>query len=304
MRAGAERELAWARQYARPRYPYERLHREIYNYQKVSPEDHISNLCDYLKIAEHIAPSPENYLNRPIIRDPDLQPNNIFISDSLDITGIIDWQHCSIRPYFLQSGLPKYFQNYGDEESENLTKPQPPKDLESLSSEEQDAAQELYRRRHLHFYYFAATIKFNKDHFEACSNEHGVLKQKLFQHSSSPWEGDNVTLKADLVRAMQLWEELTATTEKKAPPCPLSYSEEVDKCLKLEAEQKDADEDMEKSRDGLGVSLDGWVPTEQYEQAKEMTQNFKSEVLMAAESDFDRMQIEKHWPFDDYDEDE
>ena len=121
----------------------------------------------------------ESILSRPTIRHPDLQPNNIFVSDSLTIVGLIDWQHCSILPLFLQAGPPKYFQNYGDEESERLTRPQLPEGFDQLSQEEQDVLKDLYRRRQLHYYYIAATARLNKDHFEACTNEHGMLKQKL-----------------------------------------------------------------------------------------------------------------------------
>lgn len=35
-RAVGERELAWTKQYAKPRLPHERLYRETYNFRRVS----------------------------------------------------------------------------------------------------------------------------------------------------------------------------------------------------------------------------------------------------------------------------
>ncbi|EEP82682.1 predicted protein [Uncinocarpus reesii 1704] len=263
--AGAEREVLWARQYARTRFPFEPLYREIYNFEKVSPEKHIANLTDYLKIAKYLAPPQGSYLNRPTLRHPDLQPNNILISETLTISGLIDWQHCSILPLFLQAKPPKYFQNYGDQESEDLIVPQLPKDIDQLDPDEKEAANELYRRRRTHFHYISISEQLNKDHIDACTHPEVVLKQKLFQHSTDPWEGDNITLKADLIRASQRWTKLLEESDysKSPPPCPLHYGqEEIDRCFEIEEEQKLCDRDMERSRLAIGVAEDGWVVPE------------------------------------------
>lgn len=306
LKAGAERELLWTRQHARLRYPFEPLYREIYNFQKVSPVEHITNLRNFLTITKYLAPKHGSYLNRRTLRHPDLQPNNIIISDSFDIKGLIDWQHCSILPLFLQAKPPKYFQNYGDEESENLIEPRLPQGFETFDSDEKAMAHELYRRRHTHFHYISATEKLNEDHFNACQHPEVVLKQKLFEHATNPWEGDSVTLKADLIRATQRWPELLCESDNNASlhPCPLSYEqEEIDKCFEIKREQDISDRDMENSRLGIGVGEDGWVEPQMYEIASEKAELFKEEVLRVAEPE-EREMIERHWPFADRDEDE
>lgn len=123
LRAVGEREIMWLRRFGERRYPGEPLYREFYSRQKVDPQVQIIHLSDYLKVTPHLAPQ-EKELNIPTIRHPDLSPTNIFISDAGDITGIIDWQHTTILPIFLQAKIPKHFQNYGDEDSENLRRPQ------------------------------------------------------------------------------------------------------------------------------------------------------------------------------------
>jgi hypothetical protein len=62
-----------------------------------------------------------------------------------------------------------------------------------------------YRKRQLHYYYFVATAKQNKSHYNALKQEVTMPKQKHEQYASAPWEGDNISLKAELIRAVQNW---------------------------------------------------------------------------------------------------
>lgn len=255
-------------QCARPRFSFGALYREIYDHCRVPPTDHIKALSDYVLIAEYLVPKQETNLNRPIIRHPDLQPNNLFVSDSMDMLGVIDWQHCSIQPLFLlQAGPPKYFHNDGDAESERVVERRLPENFAQLGAQEQDAAKELHRRRQLHFFYIGLTAKLNEDHFDACSLAHVVLRQQPYQHAGTPWEGDNATLKSDLIRATHQWSELTSTEAGAGAgqACPLTYSAaEVDRCLALNAKQNEADASIHDARRRLGINTEGWVSVEGY----------------------------------------
>lgn len=160
----------------------------------------------------------------------------------------------------------------------------------------------ILERRQLHYYYFAATAKFNEEHFDACTDERIIQRQKLYQHAGEPWEGDNVTLRADLVRAMRNLKRFVAGRNS---DCPLDYSlEEVDECFRLESEQQLSDEDLKKFRQCLGVSIDGWVPKENYTTAKYQSEQFKAGAIALAESEEVATQIRRHWLFDDFEEDE
>ena len=113
-----QRELAWLQKFGERRFPREPLYREFYGNQKVDPQAQRNTISDYLKVASHIVPERAE-VNQPAIRHPDLSPDNIFISDSGDITGVIDWQNSVILPIFLQPKIPKHFQNWGDDDFEN-----------------------------------------------------------------------------------------------------------------------------------------------------------------------------------------
>ena len=111
--------------HAQPRFPA-REYREFSNYQKSDPAEHIESLQKYLKIAPYLLPTSaeDQYLLKPTLRHPDLNPRNIFVDSGLQISSLTDWQHCSTAPLFLQAGVPGDFANFGDEDSVQLKKPE------------------------------------------------------------------------------------------------------------------------------------------------------------------------------------
>jgi hypothetical protein len=62
----------------------------VHNYKAQSHIEHIETLEKFLQIAPHIIPHDSPTLQRPTMRHPDLQPNNIFVLKDLEITGVID----------------------------------------------------------------------------------------------------------------------------------------------------------------------------------------------------------------------
>lgn len=303
--AGAKKEIAYLREFGRPIYPFQRLRREIYNYQKRSHLDYLDSLHKYLQVAPYLVPG--DYLTRPILRHPDLRPNNVFISESLDITGIIDWQHCTVLPLFLQCGIPNSFQNYGDSTSESLSFPKLPDNIDGLNEREQFEQAELLRRRQLHYFYVKTTAERNMTHYDALTYDFSTLRRKLFNHASDPWEGDNVTLKADLIHLTKNWSKIarSITNDNATPPCPIDFPEDVmNECLRLHSAQVEADDQFEACKDAIGVGSEGWVPWDQFEEARRSESKLKADALDAAGSDEERAKLREHWVFDDFDEDE
>jgi CRISPR/Cas system CSM-associated protein Csm2 small subunit len=98
----------------------------------------------------------------------------------------------------LQCGIPESLQNYGDEISESLQLPTLPNNFDELEEIEQFQQAELLRRRQLHYFYVKLTAERNPEHYEALTLDFSTLRRRLFDHAGDPWEGDNVTLTADL----------------------------------------------------------------------------------------------------------
>ncbi|KAG9200433.1 Phosphotransferase enzyme [Epicoccum nigrum] len=270
--AGAKKEIAYLTKYGQPLHPFQPLRRELYNYQKVSPSEHVHSLDKYLQAVPYIIPNGESTITRPTLKHPDLQPNNVFVSDDLSIAGLIDWQHCALLPLFLQCGIPNSLQNYGDSTSESLIPPELPQDFDEMNEHEQFKQVLLLRRRQLHYFYVAATAKLNPIHYGALTRDFSTLRRKLFDHASSPWEGDNITLKTDLIELAQNWSDViksnSNTGNEAGPLCPVRFSEEdIKHSLDLNAAQLEADEQIQACGDAIGIGPEGWVPLDQYDES-------------------------------------
>ncbi|PWY93129.1 phosphotransferase enzyme family protein [Aspergillus sclerotioniger CBS 115572] len=272
LRNPALKELVWLRAYGQPRFPFERAYRESMDYQLSDPSEHIASLESYLKIAPALLPS--NELLRPVLRHPDLQPNNIFVSDDLDIVGLIDWQHASVLPLFLASGIQKFFQNYDDSESLHFRPPQRP-DFEDMDEEEKADAFQDFQRRHTHFFYLAFTQRFNEPHFRAMDQAKNMITHRTFNHAGEPWEGNNIPLQADLVLVAKSWDKYS--TDR----CPISFSTiKADSIMQLQGMQGEADLQLKHIRNVIGIGVDGWVSSEEYEAACARARQMKVDGLV------------------------
>jgi hypothetical protein len=299
MKSVGERELAWLRKFATPRHPREPLYRAFYDNQIVSPDVQMQVLRDYLNLVPLLVPEQAE-LSKPTIRHPDLSPSNILVSSSGEITGLIDWQHTSVLPLFLQAKLPKHFQNWGDEDSENFRAPRLPENFNDLEESEKISALETYRKRQVHYFYVGYTERHNKPHFQAISNPHLVRMNRLYDTAARPWEGDNTSLKAGIIKISRS-HLLDMTFSRTRKDFPVSYTgEEIVQCLAIDEKQHEADAQMQTLRDCFTTNIDGWVSPELYEQAKARAQDVRQQMIDVVDTDEERQEIEENWPFQDH----
>jgi hypothetical protein len=127
-----------------------------------------------------------------------------------------------------------------------------------------------------------------------------VLRSRLFNQASSPWEGETLELKVALIRATEMWERLTGG----GAPCPVVFdAEDARETAELNEAQGKADKAFEVWQDMLGlVGPEGWVPTQDYEAAVALCKQIKEAALTEVTSEEDRAEILAHWPWDDTDE--
>ena len=305
MTAGALKEIAHLQAHGQPLHPFQRLRREYVDYKRQPPWQHIQHLKDFIKIAPHLVPQNNQAALVPTIRHPDLQPNNIFVSADLQITSIIDWQHCAILPLFLQGGIPGSLQNHGDPVSESLEVPTLPDDFDDLSEMDQFKHVELLRRRQLHYHYVAGTAASGSIHAQVLTDSLNILRRKLFRHASDPWEGDNVTLKADLIELTKAWSKMSMSSSSGPATCPIEFTKDVEtECSRLAASMEGADSQYQTCLDLVGVGPEGWVPLEQYDDAKRRADELRTDTIDGADSEAERKDCIDHWIFDDFDQDE
>lgn len=219
-------------------------------------------------------------LSRPILRHPDFQPNNIFVSQDFSIT---------------------------DEQSIFFVPPRLPEDFEAMSGDERAKTNEQFRHQHVHFFYLAFTQQMNNYHWQILAQETGLLKRRIFDDAGSPWEGLNTRLQVDISQVSQNWPKIaSANPDGTIPECPVEVSEQDTQSRTALGESlRDVDSEVERINGVLGVASDGWTSNELFEEARKRAELIKEEGLAAVDDDaWLREMTEKHWPFDDFNEDE
>lgn len=225
------------------------------------------------------------------------------MSDSCEVSCLIDWQYSTILPLLLTAGNPPLFQNSDPEPLKSLEKPSLPEDYESLGPEEKAHADELYRRRMLFYLYMVFNGKDNKAHLNALRYPPLMLCQNLVDRAGRQWSGNIITLKDALVLAVVYWDQLVAGKSKMIP-CPVHFDpDEVDECYQIEENWFKATILLEHWRSVLdGLGQDGWVRNESYERVVELNRQLKKQWLDEAEDEENVISVERCWPFQDHEE--
>ena len=229
----------------------------------------------------------------------DLNPTNLFVSDSCEVSCIIDWQHTTILPLLLVAGNPPLFRNPDNEPPKNFEKPSLPEDYDSQGPEKKIQADELHRQRTLFYLYMIFNGKDNKPHLEALRHPMLMLCQHLVDRAGKPWSGNTISLKGALVRIVNNWDQLAPGI-----PCPVRFDAiDEEEFMRIEKRWFEASILLEQWRlvlDDLGQ--DGWVRNESYDKVVEMNRQLKKEWLDKAENEEDLHSVEKYWPFRDHEE--
>jgi len=280
------------------------------HFQVVDPAQYLQILADYLTMAPSLKVSSTHPLSRPVLRHPDLTPNNILISDTDEIVGLIDWQFAVVLPLCLTAGIPNSFQNWGDPVSESMRPPEMklPPDLDQLPLEEQNRTRAVHRKRLVHFFYAGNTMMQIPEHYEALAQQKARLRARLYNLAGAPWEGDSVSLRHFLATATQEWPlampcpgELSDGSEAS---CPLTYTTEY---MQQSADdyqvQEERLQELQEMREYLDIDRQGWVPDDaHWMKSKEMAKTIKTGLIKLAETNEEKTDALDHFPLDDHEE--
>jgi hypothetical protein len=282
--------------------------RELHNFELQEPRNHAKLLNDYLKLAPGLAISNDHRFARPTLRHPDFSPSNILVNDEYDIVGLIDWQHTIILPLALCAGIPKHYQNWGDLVSETLQRPETklPDNFDTLDEAAQNEARETMRKRLVHFYYGALTLKLSVDHFDALRDENVMLRAKLYDRAAAPWEGNSLALEHILIEVLRRWpmavDKENPATHRSSLKAPVAYDDrQTDACLKGIEIQEEKEQELEEMREVIGIDSQGWVPNdERLDHARQVRDLIKQEMLKQCTTEKERIAIRDHFSFDDH----
>lgn len=225
------------------------------------------------------------------------------MTDSCQISCIIDWQHTTILPLLLSAGNPPLFDNPDSEPPEDYSKPTLPDDYESLDPAEKSQADELHRRRMLFYWYMIFNTKDNKPHFDALRFPMMMLIQHLHERAGRPWTGNIITLKGALLRVISSWDALMSTRSQKVL-CPIHFDPDEEKQFyEFEENWFRCNILLEHWRSLLDdVGQDGWVRNESFDKVVEVNKQLKKQWIDEAESEDDVRCVEYFWPFQDHKE--
>ncbi|KMU86855.1 hypothetical protein CIHG_04795 [Coccidioides immitis H538.4] len=269
-----KRECEWTKRYGKPR-PVRFPH--VVNFEGIkSPHDHIQLL--------------NHELNRPTLRHPDLTPGNIFIRPETNkISCIIDWQHTALLPLLLATGHPPMLQSPDHPPPQTLEKPVLPNDYDSFSPEEKSQADELHRRRVLFYLYMVFNGGLNKRHLSGLRDPRVLLTQHLVERAEKQWSGDVFSLKAALIRITENWDHFSASLPEPVP-CPISFARsEIDMHYEQEPTWFQMNSLVEYWKSELqGLSDDGWVRTEAYEDVVKKNMELKKVLLDGSDTQEER----------------
>ena len=203
--------------------------------------------------------------------------------------------------------FPDHFQNWGDPLSETLSKPEVklPENFDRLSHEQQENVRETMRRRIVHFYYAALTMKSLPDHFDAIRTENCMLRAKLFQQAQAPWEGDSVSLKYAMLQVLMKWPmPLDEGAHARSVECPVHFSEaEIQECLEHHRQEQEKLQELGEMRDFIGTDALGWVSDDdELERCRAVIRSIKSGLMEHSSTEMEKTAVLSHFPFDDHEE--
>ncbi|KAH6905619.1 hypothetical protein BKA70DRAFT_1291717 [Coprinopsis sp. MPI-PUGE-AT-0042] len=294
--AGAHKELADLRRFGQPLLPFERVRRPAYAFQPQLPSDHIQNLERYLSVASSLIPK-DRELHRFSIAHPYPEISNLILDHEGQIVSLIDWQHTSILPIFL---LAQQQQEYGEPNFKAM-KPPSPRDTD-----------QHYLQRLMQYHYVKNSETFNELHHRAFSDPLHALRLRLFKEACAPWKGETLQLKGALFETLALWNELMAGSASHTPRsrCPLLFGDEEVRQAGFIAENIIENAEGLKNYQKLagGVGHDGWVPVENFDNAKAVLEEAKrAAISMGDDPEFGeewKQIVIANWLFDDMDEED
>jgi Phosphotransferase enzyme family len=261
-----------------------------------------SAIDSYLRTYKVLLPE-DTVISAPVIWHDDLHEENIFVDreDPTRILGIIDWQSSDILPLFDHNLDPPFVQFSGPE-PESLDPPEM-EATSDMSNEERARATEEYFEKAL----FIASRKISRKKtptmYRAIQYQQTdafnllTIGRRIFEFGEAHFQA----LTTDLQPA---WPELPLNARTTpSEPFPIEFSKE---------RLAEVSNDFEKALRGLQIMNDFkarlgvlWpdkdaVSHERYDETKAAMRELKAELIARfAQSDADRREFDRLWPFDD-----
>ncbi|KAI4277046.1 MAG: hypothetical protein LQ337_002071 [Flavoplaca oasis] len=187
---------------------------------KRTPEDHAILRDMALKLLPQLVEHPVLQQNaRPVLWHTDLHMGNIFVSetDHSQIVSIIDWQHTSVSPHFLQARWP-VFLSPPDSYALGPKHPQLPVDFENFDPHDKEVALFEKEKADASKAYEIATYLNNRATYNALWKFDEPTRE-FFRRIGDTWDDGVVPLQMCLQKICESWNQLGCSL-----PCPLDFT--------------------------------------------------------------------------------
>ncbi|KAL8864900.1 MAG: hypothetical protein Q9198_009575 [Flavoplaca austrocitrina] len=260
-----------------------------------TPEDH-ANLRDMaLKLLPYLAGSPIlQQIAKPVLWHTDLHMGNIFVSetDHSQIVSIIDWQHTSISPHFLQARWPVFLfppDNYvlGPKH------PNLPEQYENFDLHGKEVALFEKEKADNSKAYEIATYLNNRATYKALWEIDEPIRE-FFKRICDTWDDGIVPHQMGIHRICGTWSPLGFSK-----PCPLGNSTCDDGILSQHsAEYKQWYGIHDFAKKYLDTDDDGWtVPLADFDEKKLQNKALLDLLVERAPTANEGMETRRMWPF-------
>ncbi|EEQ33627.1 Phosphotransferase enzyme [Microsporum canis] len=247
----ARREQEWIKRYAIPKAADDPF---ITSAAQNSPEEHLSLLENYLRVAPYLLPTENPELVASTIWHSDLHAGNLFVEKGR-ITGVIDWQEAWAGPLVLQGRHPRLVDYHGD----IILKPPP--NFKDLKPHEKILLRRQIASSIIVYLYERQTAKVNPRLNKVLRLKLGRVRCEPICFISNTWDGDILPLRESLIKVERYWDELGFNFA-----CPIHFTQDELQRHVEDGEGWNEVQDFWRDIEGI-VTRDGWTPHGTYDEA-------------------------------------
>ena len=245
--------------------------------------EHKLLLEKYEQVIDVLVPEDKD-LQRPTLWHTDLNARNIFISPTghPSLNSIIDWQSTQILPLYLQAQLPLFL-----EDDIHISDDTASQDLELKKFKDSRAARDAW----VHKVYAVGTRAYNPLLLKALSFPHRSLLSDAIYYAGQIGNDSIHPFRETLIKLYNSWERISPY------PPPFSFTLEEQRQHQDKYNEWVSDARGKKGlEEQIGIRHDGWVPTDEFENAKKLNEDLKKAFVTTAPPGLEE-EYNKKWPF-------
>ncbi|RJE20676.1 hypothetical protein PHISCL_06997 [Aspergillus sclerotialis] len=163
-----------------------------------------------------------------------------------------------------------------------------------LSAEEKKETFFKYQMTQLQIFYSSKLKKLDSSAFQALSDDYATTRRQLIEFASSTWKEDGLLFFREIIH--EAWRDRAEITNKPKQECPITFTADE---LSAHSSEIQIWDEFKQQFDSLGIPLDGWVHSEDFNSKAEAMQTLVREILNSAADNEDVRLALRAWKLSD-----